>query len=102
MLAAAFWLTGFAFAGIAAYELEHPRFVASKITILPPMSAAEVSETTGPAQAEKAEPVPITMPPVTITATRHGTTNMQPKSTLVIGPGTVTHPATIPTGSPQR
>ena len=98
-LAAAFWLTGFAFAGIAAYELEHPRYVASRNTVVAPTPAAEVSEDTESAQAE---PVPITMPVVTISAPRHGAASMQPKGTLVIGPGTVTHPATIPTDSPQR
>jgi hypothetical protein len=93
-LTAALWIANVAVTALAFHALEHPRpYVEAADVWHPTETRYKLAEDTkGMADA----PTAIVMPMDTIVAGEHGRALMQGVPDVVIGPGTVTHPATIP------
>ena len=92
-LTAAVWIANVGVTALAIYGLEHPEpYVASADTWRPTETRYKLAEDT---KAEPDQPAAIVLPMDTIVADR-GRALMQGAPDVVIGPGTVTHPSSIP------
>ena len=94
-LTAAVWVTNIGVTALAVYGLEHPRPYVPAADVWQPSSELLAKQMVA-TQAAAAEPPTIELPMVTIVGSRRGTAEMQRVPEVVIGPGTVTHPSTIP------
>ncbi len=93
-LTAAVWIANVAVTALAVHALEHPKpYVAAADLWRPTPTRYKLSEDT---MGKLDEPAPMVMPMDTIVASDHGRASMQGAPDVVIGPGTVTHPSTIP------
>ena len=92
---AAVWVANIGITGLAVYGLEHPRPYVPSVDVWQPSSEPLAKQMVA-TQAPAARPPTIELPMMTIVGSRRGTAEMQRVPEVIIGPGTVTHPATIP------
>ncbi|HEX8790488.1 MAG TPA: hypothetical protein VF765_06020 [Polyangiaceae bacterium] len=93
-LTAAVWIANVGITALAIYGLEHPQpYVAAADAWRPTETRYKLAEDT---KAEPDQPAALVMPMDTIVAADHGRALMQGAPDVVIGPGTVTYPATNP------
>lgn len=98
-LTAAVWIANIAVTALAIDGLNHPKpYVAAADVWQPSEPRYKVLEDTKAEVEPQDEMATIQMPVDTIVAdaTRRGSAVMQGTPDVVIGPGTVTHPSTIP------
>ena len=100
-LTAAVWIANIAVTALAIRGLEHPKPYVPAADVWQPSSeprdkrAVDTKHAIEP-QLNHDEQAVIEMPMATIVANQHGRALMQGAPDVVIGPGTVTHPSTIP------
>ena len=93
-LTAAVWIANVAVTALAVHALEHPKPMIGQADDWWPTETTFKRAEDTKAAADK--PTAIVMPMVTISTGETGRALMQGAPDVVIGPGTVTHPSTIP------
>ena len=100
IVTATVWVANVGITALAVYGLEHPRpYVPGPDTWQP--SSEPLAKRSVATQGAAAKPAIIELPMMTIVGSRHGTAEMQGAPDVLIGPGTVTYPSTIPPHAPH-
>jgi hypothetical protein len=98
-LTAAVWIANVAVTALAVHALEHPKPYVPAADVWHPSETRYKLATDTKVLADEPtvdDPTALVMPMDTIVASDRGRALMQSAPHVVIGPGTVTHPGTIP------